>query len=122
TTPADQNSHEGASNRSQRGSFIDPGADDPWTVAVDWGDAHSDSFTMAAPGTIPAHSHTYDDNGSYTVTVKVTDKDGGSDSKTFKADVANVAPTADLSNGGPVNEGSPVSVSFSNQHDPSSAD
>src|SRR5207302_11330800 len=43
-------------------------------------------------------------------------------SKTFKVDVANVAPTATLSNGGPVNEGSPVSISFSGQSDPSSAD
>src|ERR671935_184803 len=77
---------------------------------------------MAAPGTIPAHSHTYVDNGSYTVTVKVTDKDGGSDSKTFKVDVANVAPTATLSNDGPVSEGSSATISFSNQFDPSSTD
>src|SRR5205807_3767313 len=122
TAPADQNSNEGASKSFDLGSFTDPGADNPWTVDVNWGDSHSDSFTMAAPGTIPAHSHTYADNGSYTVTVKVTDKDGGSDSKQFSVSVANVAPTADLSNTGPVNEGSPVSVSFSNQHDASSAD
>src|SRR5205085_608273 len=57
-----------------------------------------------------------------TVTVKVTDKDSGSDSKQFSVSVANVAPTATLSNGGPVNEGSPVSISFSGQSDPSSAD
>jgi PKD repeat protein len=122
TAAANQSSDEGASHSFDLGSFTDPGADSPWTVDVNWGDGHSDSFTMAAPGTIPAHSHTYDDNGSYTVTVKVTDKDGGSDTKSFNVDVANVAPTADLSNGGPVNEGSPVSVSFSNQHDASSAD
>lgn len=36
--------------------------------------------------------------------------------------VSNVAPTATLSNGGPVNEGSPVTISFSNQFDPSTAD
>src|SRR5207302_6939857 len=104
------------------GSFTDPGADNPWTVDVNWGDSHSDSFTMAAPGTIPAHAHTYDDNGSYTVTVKVTDKDGGSDSKTFKVDVANVAPTATLSNDGPVNEGSPVHLYLTSPSDPSAAE
>src|SRR5205807_3989628 len=103
TAPADQSSNEGASKSFDLGSFTDPGADNPWTVDVSWGDGHSDSFSMSAPGTIPAHSHTYDDNGSYTVSVKVTDKDGGFDSKTFKVDVANVAPTATLSNGGPVN-------------------
>src|SRR5205085_8458230 len=122
TAAADQSSDEGSSHSFDLGSFTDPGADNPWTVDVDWGDGHSDSFTMAAPGTIPAHSHTYDDNGSYTVTVKVTDKDGGFDSKTFKVDVANVAPTATLSNDGPVNEGSSATISFSNQLDPSSAD
>src|SRR5207247_7911524 len=94
TAAADQSSEEGASHSFDLGSFTDPGADNPWTVDVNWGDGHSDSFTMSAPGTIPAHSHTYDDNGSYTVTVKVTDKDAGSDSKTFKVDVANVPPTA----------------------------
>jgi hypothetical protein len=119
---ADQSSNEGAAHSFDLGSFTDPGADNPWTVDVNWGDSHSDSFTMGAPGTIPAHSHTYDDNGSYTVTVKVTDKDSASDSKTFKVDVANVAPTADLANDGPVNEGSPVTVKFDNQHDASSAD
>src|SRR2546421_12446065 len=66
-------------------------------------------------------SHTYDDNGSYTVSVKVTDKDGGSDTKTFKVTVANVPPTADLGNNGPVNEGSPATISFSGQQDRKSA-
>jgi hypothetical protein len=36
--------------------------------------------------------------------------------------VNNVAPTATLGNDGPVNEGSAVTVSFSGQSDPSSAD
>src|SRR5437588_13051765 len=62
TAAADQSSNEGASHSFDLGSFTDPGADNPWTVNVSWGDSHSDSFTMSAPGTIPAHSHTYDDN------------------------------------------------------------
>src|SRR5205085_7224540 len=122
TAAADQSSDEGSSHSFDLGSFTDPCAYNPRTVDVSCGDSHSDSFTMAAPGTIPAHSHTYDDNGSYTVSVKVTDKDGGFDSKTFKVDVANVAPTATLSNDGPIFEGSSATISFSNQHDPSSAD
>jgi hypothetical protein len=48
---------------------------------------------MSTQGTITAKDHTYADNGSYTGNVTVTDKDGGSDSKTFKIDVANVAPS-----------------------------
>src|SRR5437879_9966550 len=66
--------------------------------------------------------HTHSANATYTVTVTVTDKDGGSDTKSFKVAVANIPPTADLGNNGPVDEGSPVTVSFSNQLDPSSAD
>src|SRR5206468_10420377 len=42
--------------------------------------------------------------------------------KTFKVTVSNVAPTATLSNNGPVNEASPATISFSAQLDPSSAD
>ena len=66
--------------------------------------------------------HTYDDNGTYTVTVTVTDKDSASGSAAFTVTVANVAPTATLTNNGPVSEGSPATVSFSAQSDPSNAD
>ena len=38
-------------------------------------------------------SHTYADNGIYTVTVTVNDDDGGSDTETFEVTVNNVAPT-----------------------------
>src|SRR5205085_8110501 len=105
------------------GSFSDPGVNDgSWIVDVNWGDRQSDTFSTGAQGSLGSMSHTYADNGSYTVTVKVTDKDGGSDSKTFKANVANVAPTADLGNDSPVDEGSPATISLSNQHDPSRTD
>src|SRR5207245_4974857 len=102
--------------------------DNPWAVDVDWGDgAPHSSFTMSTQGAITALNHTYDDNTTppttgYLVTVKVTDKDGGFDSKTFKVTVANLAPTATLGNNGPVNEGSAATISFSAPFDPSSAD
>src|SRR5439155_7335927 len=84
TAGADQSSSEGAAHSFDLGSFTDPGADNPWTVDVNWGDGHSDSFTMSAPGTIPAHSHTYADNtaDSYTVTVTEKDRDGDSNQNT----------------------------------------
>ena len=106
TAPANQTSDEGTSASFDLGSFTDSGADNPWAVDVNWGDGTTDSsFNVASPGSLGSRSHTYDDNGSYTVTVTVTDKDGGTDSETFTADVANVAPTATFSNDGPVDEG-----------------
>ena len=52
----------------------------------------------------------------------VIDKDGGFTQYTTVVTVDDVAPTATLSNDGPVDEGSPATVSFSNQLDPSNAD
>src|SRR6185436_9259053 len=94
TSPVDQTANEGASTSFSLGSFTDPGADSPWAVDVDWGDSsiHT-TFNKTATGSLGSANHTYADNGQYTVTVKVTDKDGGYDSKTFKITVANVAPT-----------------------------
>src|SRR5205085_320211 len=76
---ADQSSNEGESHSFSLGSFGDPGADSSWSVDVDWGDgsAHR-TFTKMATGSLASQSHTYADNGGYTVKVKVTDKDGGS--------------------------------------------
>src|SRR5206468_1412008 len=129
TAPANQSANEGASTSFGLGSFSDVGVNDnPWAVDVDCGDSSSHTtFSTAAQGPITAQNHTYDDNTTppatgYTVTVKVTDKDGAFDSKTFKVTVSNVAPTATLSNNGPVNEGSPATISFSAPSDPSSAD
>jgi hypothetical protein len=97
TAAADQTANEGSSKSFNLGSFADPGPDSPWAVDVDWGDSSGHTtFNTTTKGTLDAKSHTYADNkaGGYTVTVKVTDKDGGSDTKTFTADVQNVAPTA----------------------------
>jgi hypothetical protein len=60
------------------------------------------------------------------VAIRVTDGDDSStDVETVnvvEVTIANVAPTATFSNDGPVDEGASVSVSFSNQFDPSSGD
>ena len=123
--PADQSSNEGTSKSFDLGSFSDPGVNDnPWAVDVNWGDASADTtFDMGTQGTIDAQSHTYADGpNDYTVTVKVTDKDGDSDSKTFSVHVNNVAPTATFTASSPIDEGSSSTLSFTGASDPSAAD
>src|SRR5207245_939757 len=75
-------------------------------------------------GALGTQDHTYADNtpGGYTVTVKVTDKDGGPGTTTFTVNVANVNPTATLSNNGPIDEGGNATITFSTPFDPSSTD
>jgi hypothetical protein len=94
SAPADQSATVNASQSFTLGSFGDPGADSPWSVDVDWGDgsAHG-SGSVAAAGAIAAQSHTYATaaGSPYTVTVKVTDKDGASGTQTFKVNVSKLS-------------------------------
>ena len=101
TPAADQSADEGETSSISLGSFTDAGAnDDPWSVDVDWGDGSTHSaFGTATRGALDARSHEYADDGTYTVKVKVTDKDGGSDTASFVATVKNVAPTVKLDTG-----------------------
>jgi PKD domain len=103
------------------GSFTDP---DPqqWTATVDYGDGSGQQpLPLAADKTFQL-SHVYDDNGSYLVTVVVKDNAGGSGTGTAAVTIANQAPTATLANAGPVDEGSPATITFANQADVSAAD
>ena len=120
--PQNQGASEGVGHTFTLGSFTDPGADSPWAISVNWGDGTTESLTSATvTGPVGTAAHTYVDNGSYTVTITVTDVDGAPGSNTFTVSVANTAPTALLA-GDSVNEGSPASVSFSFASDPSSTD
>ncbi|HXE89903.1 MAG TPA: PKD domain-containing protein [Terriglobales bacterium] len=113
TAPADQTADEATSKSFSLGSFSDAGVNDgPWDVSVDWGDGSTDTtFSVASQGSLGSQSHTYADNGLYTVTVTVEDKDGDSGNTTFQVDVANLPPEiTNVSNNGPVNEGSPVDI------------
>ncbi len=89
TAPANQTSVEGASPLFNLGSFSDPDGG-PWTVDVNWGDGSADAnFNMSSPGALASNNHKYAEEGTYTVTITVTDTlDGQSDSKTFAVNVS----------------------------------
>src|SRR5205085_7661808 len=94
TGAADHSSRAGTLHSALPSSFTDPGPDGPWAVDVAWGDGSPHTtFNQNTTGSLGTSPHTYADNGVYTVTVKVTDHDGGYGSATFKVTVANVAPT-----------------------------
>ncbi|QNT77021.1 tandem-95 repeat protein [Dehalogenimonas etheniformans] len=80
---------------TRSGSFTDPG-DDTWTATVDYGDGGG-TVALTLTGKTFNLSHTYADNGVYTVTVTVTETDleeaYGSD--TITVTVNNVAPISD---------------------------
>jgi len=76
------------------GSFTDPGAD-TWTATVDYGDGSGDQPLTLTDDTFDL-SHIYADNGIYTVTVTVTDDDGGVGTDLVLVTVNNVAPTASI--------------------------
>jgi hypothetical protein len=73
--------------------FTDPGADDTFICTVDYGDGDGPVSGTVSGTTCDGPSHIYADNGSYTVTVEVTDDDTGVDSNDAVHQVDNVDPT-----------------------------
>lgn len=71
-------------------------SDAPWRVTVSWGDASSSTFLTNETGSLGKLSHSYADNGTYSVNVTVTEKSGAGESgaSSFLVTVSNVAPTA----------------------------
>jgi len=91
-------------------SFTDPGgaADAPYTIVVNWGkdplstteaDLPTSSYSQGSPGSVNA-SHTYASPGVYTITVTVTDKNGGGNSSVATGYVVVYDPNAGFVTGG----------------------
>ncbi len=118
TAAADQTADEGTAASFDLGSFTDPGDDDPWTVIVAWGDGNTDTFadSETTDGDIIDRSHTYADDGTYTVTVTVRETGGPGapqGAASFDIVVANVNPIVTLSGPASSNEGQTQTYSFS---------
>ena len=84
--------------------------------------AARDAATYSASPSSASQSYIFNDDGSYTVYGRVLDKDGGFTDYETTIRVNNLAPTASISNTGPVNEGGSVSVSLTDGADASSID
>jgi PKD repeat protein len=100
-------------------SFTDAGVSDaPWATSIDWGDGSPVmQGTTGAPGAISG-SHTYGLPGAFTITVQVTDKDGGNGSDVAVVTVPNRTPVASV--GGPYagNEGATITFNGTGSSDP----
>jgi N-acetylneuraminic acid mutarotase len=79
---------------STSGSFTDNNSNaTSWSATVDYGDSSgSQSLTLNSDKTFSL-SHLYKDNGTYIVTVSVTDNQGGTGTGTATVTVNNVAPS-----------------------------
>ena len=78
-------------------SFADPGLVGNYSAVIDWGDGTSDNASIALDGTGFAGTlsgdHVYADNGSYNLTVVLSDGDGEEATSSSIALIANSAPT-----------------------------
>src|SRR5205823_14105946 len=96
TPPANQTAVEGASANLNLGSFSDSTAGaTSWTVDVNWGDGGAHTiFSTNSQGALTAQAHTYGEEGTYTVTVTVTDNVSGTGATTFQVTVSDPAVVA----------------------------
>jgi hypothetical protein len=114
TTPVD----EGTSNNyDASGSTSSPDA----IVLYEWDWSYSGTFVVELDtGTTDNADHTYMDDGTYTVAVRVTDDDGSTGIDTFEVIVDDLGPTAGLTGDAVVDEG--VSGSYDASSSTSSPD
>ena len=80
----------------RRGAFSDPDAGDSWTATVNYGDGTPTAALVSAPDMTFTLDHVYLDNGTFTVTVAITDSKQAVGTGSFTLTVNNVAPVLNL--------------------------
>jgi choice-of-anchor A domain-containing protein/RHS repeat-associated protein len=101
-------------------TFGSPDPTGPFTATVNWGDGTTTGGTVSTVNgvwTVTA-SHVYADNGSYPITVTVTDPQGLSDSHSTPAAISNVAPSVVPAADRNVLPGAPLSLTAATFSDP----
>lgn len=93
----------------------DPGTSDTFTYSFDW---DNDGTYDIVDQTDPSAYYIWEDDGFYTVGAMIKDNDGSYTEYTTTVTVVNVDPTADVSDNGPIVEGEPITISFSDIYDP----
>ncbi|HLJ97812.1 MAG TPA: PKD domain-containing protein [Gemmataceae bacterium] len=72
TPPGSQIVTEGTTSSFNLGSFADT-SNGPWMATINWGDGSSNTtFNPSGPGTLGNQPHAYTEEGTYTVTITVT--------------------------------------------------
>ncbi len=102
-------------------SPIDQAAGFTYSYDFDNDGAFEITGSASASATVPA-AYLAEGPGIRTVGSRIIDKDGGFNDYTTTISITNVAPSATLSAGSPINEGSSSEVTFSSPLDPSSVD
>jgi uncharacterized repeat protein (TIGR01451 family) len=90
TAPTELAADEGSPLSLAAVTVADAGAD-VLTATIDWGDGATEAVAVVAGGL--AATHTYTDNGSFTIALCVVDGDGGESCAAIAATIANVTPT-----------------------------
>ncbi|MBN4064828.1 hypothetical protein JYU04_03735 [Dehalococcoides mccartyi] len=120
---ADQATFEGSLVVLDPATFSDPGTSDVHSAAVNWGDGtSSDPVSVDQFLNEVSAGHVYSDEGTYLVTVTVSDDEGAVSSDSFEVSVENVAPVLDSSSDQFVDEGDLVNLSPATFNDAGTVD
>ena len=87
-------------------------------VEIQWGDGETDTFNLTAGELLFDRAHTYANDGTYNISVSVTDSRGEQDQYTGLLTVDNVLPTVDMGGVYVINEGSILVLDASGTTDP----